>query len=191
MKKFLFTVLGILFWNSSFSQATSVNLNWLNSIGSSGDDNMNASATDAAGNFYITGMVSYSLDFDPSPAQYTLNASTQAYVAKYSPTGALLWAKVFSGAYTGEGRAIGVDGSGNVYVAGKYNFGDINLDPGASNFTLAPQSNAMFVAKYSSSGSFIWGYGVGINSDYVKPEGMSVNAAGDIIWLARTILLQQ
>ncbi len=181
MKKILLSVFVTLLCNVTFSQSTSVNLNWANSIGSSANDILNSSTTDAAGNFYITGMVSSSLDFDPSPSTTSLNAATSAYVAKYSAAGALIWAKVFSGSYTGEGRAIGVDGGGNVYVAGRYNYGDINLDPSASNFTLAAQGNAMFVSKYSSAGTFVWGYGVGINSDYVKPEGMSVDAAGNII----------
>lgn len=181
MKKIILFAFANLFVCGWFAQTTSVNLSWLKSMGSPGNDVVNATYTDASGNIYITGNVASTMDFDPSASQYTLSGNNQAYLAKYTPAGAFLWAKVFTGGNTGEGRAVGVDGSGNVYVAGKYSFGDINLDPSASNFTLASQSNAMFVAKYSSSGAFIWGYGVGQNSDYVKPEGMSVNAAGDII----------
>src|SRR5438105_10579783 len=60
------------------------------------------SATDAQGNLYITGGFDGTIDFDPSAGGvFNLHAGAgigrfDVYVAKYTPAGALLWAKQFT-----------------------------------------------------------------------------------------------
>lgn len=183
MKRVLFVSLLAIFYSFSSAQNTSVDLTWAYGIGSAVNDNVKASCTDASGNIYITGMVSYSLDFNPSFPTYTLNANTtNAYLAKYDQLGNFVWAKVFDGTATSEGKGVGVDGSGNIYVCVKYSGGDINADPMASNVTYTATGGEMFIEKFTSAGSSVWTYSVGGGfSSFMKPESMAVNTAGDII----------
>lgn len=90
-------------------------------------------ATDTAGNLYVTGVFDGQIDMDPSAvgtvilqtAETNLGqpAGTDLYIAKYSPTGALVWARSWGGIPSGLGisqqetpRDIAVDAVGNVYV---------------------------------------------------------------------------
>ena len=65
-------------------------------------------ALDAGGNVYVTG--------------YATNTSTgrDLVLIKYANNGAFGWARTFTlpGAYQDEGRAVGLDGQGNIYVTG-------------------------------------------------------------------------
>lgn len=181
MKKILLLlVFGFLITNIATSQV-SVDISWLKGIGSknSGNDNLNASCVDANGNLYIAGQVPDTTDFDAGPGTFTLQAVNHAFVAKYSPLGSLLWAKVLNGPGTSNALAIGVDGTGNVYVAGEFELDVINFDPSASNYTLAPLQTDMFFAKYDMNGSFQFAYPVGSSTGVVKPRAIDVLNNGD------------
>jgi hypothetical protein len=72
-------------------------------------------ATDTQGNTYVTGSYLDSIRLGP---RTVLNHSYGGYLAKYSPTGGLLWARELLG--TGGGR-IRLDAAGNVYLGGGTN----------------------------------------------------------------------
>lgn len=166
----------------SLTAQITVDLTWAKSIGSysMGVDQVKNSVTDAAGNLYMTGTVYDAIDFDAGPSTNSLTASNQAFLAKYNSSGNLIWAKVITGLSTSDGENIAVDGSGNVYVAGRAIGSDINFDP-ASNYTLTlPGSNNMFMAKYNSSGSIVWGKVFGALSSSIRPRSLKVNNAGEI-----------
>ena len=54
----------------------------------------------------------------PGAAQSQFGGGSDAFVAKYSPAGALLWATYYGGSGADGARAIAVDPSGNVLVTG-------------------------------------------------------------------------
>src|SRR5262245_6328116 len=65
-------------------------------LGALGEDHANAVATDAAGNVYLLGEIGNQnpppvADLDPGSG--VANVGAGAFVAKYSPAGALLWAQ--------------------------------------------------------------------------------------------------
>lgn len=184
MKKFFAYFAFTLLLFNSFKAQVSVNLTWGHAIGSYtfGPDDVDASVIDATGNIYITGWVSGNTDFDPSATTNSISATTAAFLAKYDANGGFLWAKVISSSAQVSGTAIAVDGSGNVYVTGSAGGSVLDFNPPSSTATvnLAPGSN-MFVAKYSSSGAYIWGNVVGALSCSVKPYSLRVNTAGDIV----------
>ena len=152
-----------------------------------GDDRMYHSCVDAAGNIYITGQTQYSLDIDPGPpfVPVTVN-STQAYFSKFSPNGTMLWSRNFDGESVArsEANSIAVDASGNVYIAGIFQDGNIDFNlasPGTNTLTSSVDGKDMFIAKYSSSGAFISVLAVGNNSADVVPLRVKIDAAGDIV----------
>ena len=82
-------------------------------------------ASDAAGNVYVTGSYSGTLTLGGKTADVQ-NASKALFVAKLGADGATQWVRGFAAVKTGlpdalaSGRAITVDGQGNVYVLGDF-----------------------------------------------------------------------
>jgi hypothetical protein len=90
-----------------------------------------------------------------------------AYVAKYNPDRTLAWAAKFgSGPETGNavggawGLAVTLDAAGNVYAAGSFSLGTVDMDPGPGvsqlNNTNAGGNSATYVAKLTPAGGFVW-----------------------------------
>lgn len=116
-------------------------------------------AVDAAGNAYATGR----LNLTPG----STNNNFDAYVAKYDPAGAVVWARQFGGPASANGNydygtAVSVDAAGGVFVGGNFR-GTADFDPGAGTFSLASggrsadPSTAGFVVKLSqAAGAFAW-----------------------------------
>ncbi|WP_020468820.1 SBBP repeat-containing protein [Zavarzinella formosa] len=149
------------------------------------DDNHDAqgeaATTDAAGNVYITGAFTKTADFDPGPGDYSLTSEgdVDAYVAKYSAAGALVWAKTFGGMFHDFGYAVAVDSQGNVYTTGNF-AGTADFDPGAGTFNLTGAGNQdIYVSKLDSAGNFVWARQLGGASDD-RGQGVATDAAGNV-----------
>ncbi|MFO0357303.1 MAG: T9SS type A sorting domain-containing protein [Sphingobacteriaceae bacterium] len=80
------------------------------------------------------------------------------------------------------GQAIAVDPSGNVYVAGTFS-GTVDFDPSPSSANLTGFSGSadIFLAKYSSTGAFIWVKQIG-GTNTEKTYDLVADATG--AWLA-------
>lgn len=137
-------------------------LDWAKRAGGPNFQQGKAIAVDSAGNSYVTGWFTGSATFGPGEAnEITLTSSgSDAFVAKYNNSGALLWVRQASGPET-RGDAISVDGNGNSYVTGVFRFfADFQGTPPPGNpHTLnefASGVSDMFVAKYDSNGNFVW-----------------------------------
>ncbi len=138
--------------------------------------------TDAAGNIYVTssfqkptitmGGVTLT-NSDPS------GATQDVFVAKYSPSGTLIWAKSFGGASDDFGYGIALGAGGNVYVTGP--FWSPSVGVGASTIANPYGGSGYFggtplayIAEFSPTGSPLWAqaaggsngsYGMGVVSD--------------------------
>jgi len=123
-----------------------------------------ATTADSAGNVYVVGTFSGSVNLNPTgtPASYSSPNSASAFIAKYSPAGALLWSHVWGGSSDDWASTVAVDGSGNVLVAGRF-FGSVDFDPptGAAVLTTPIDHDANFVVKLSSAGDFVWARQIG------------------------------
>jgi hypothetical protein len=87
-------------------------------LGGSGDDEAYAIAVDSSGSAYITGRTN-SPDFPTINPLQSLKGTSDAFVAKFDPTGsALVYATYLGGSGDESGSGIAVDGSGAVYVTG-------------------------------------------------------------------------
>jgi hypothetical protein len=122
-----------------------------------------AVATDRAGNVFIAGTFSGTVDFDPRPGVSNLTCKytdRDVFVAKYTAAGALAWARQLGGGgATGNsdfGSGIAVDAAGDVYVTGSFT-GTANFDPGPGSFNLTSGAKGTaFVEKLDGAGNFVW-----------------------------------
>lgn len=157
---------------------------WAFSIGGPIVDFGRSIAIDNNGDVIIGGYVFFTADFDPSPSG-TYNLSTYGnspdmYLAKYSSSGALIWAgHAGSHSTMDEISEISIDNANNIYVTGT--FGDTaNFDlQGGTYDVVSTGSQDAFVAKYNANGVLQWvkSYG-GSGND--AGTGIEVDNAGNI-----------
>jgi Bacterial Ig-like domain len=156
----------------------------------------NAVATDAAGDTFITGSFRGTVAFNPSSSSsnFTSNGTQDTFVAKYGPSGALIWAKTFAGQATtvsgggttyavSQGSAIAVDGLGNVFVAGGFS-GKVNLSGASGVTTIAGPSSTteVFVTKLDSSGNLDWVDAVtGTTYDNDQAYALALDGFGGVV----------
>src|SRR5262249_33077772 len=140
-------------------------------------------AVDSTGASYVTGNFQGPVDFDPGAGTTNLasnNDSRDLFVAKYSPTGALVWAFNLGDNGFDQGLAIATDNNNNVYVAGEFS-GTIDFDrgPGTTSFT-ADQRFDGFVMKLDTNGNFV--YATNIHTAFhhdVIPFSIKADNAGN------------
>lgn len=119
-------------------------------------------ATDSSGNVYITGA-------------YFNGENADLFLRKHDSEGNVLWTKYHNGAGNGgdEGRAVAVDGLGNVIVVGHEYRSD--LYTGTS-----PQGNNVLIRKYDSSGKFLWSQSYDSYNGNDHGNAVAVDGAGNI-----------
>src|SRR5437588_7997577 len=122
-------------------------------LGGSGDDGAYGIAVDGSGNFYVTGGTA-SPNF-PTSAGADQTASSGAYdafVAKFDPSGSLVYSTYLGGSIADEGYRIAVDGSGNAYLTGATLSTNFPTTPGAYQAASGGGIDA-FAAKLDPSGA--------------------------------------
>lgn len=181
MGKFYTILLGLLFVFAA-THAQSIRLDWAKQNTGSGDNIVNAMVMDTAGNLYLTGYFTDTVDFDPGPDTFALisKGDKDVFVQKLSPSGDLIWVKQMGGTSADMGMAIAVDLAGNVYTAGGF-VGTVDFNPGAAtnNQTSSSGSQDAFVQKLNSLGNYVWAYKLG-NSNVDIANGIVVDALGDV-----------
>ena len=101
---------------------------WVRTFGSTGSDNANDVAIDAAGNRYIIGQFLNTVDFNPGAGDSLVTSAGAAdiFIVKLDSDGNFVWVRSFGGTGTDVGTSIAVDASQNVYFTaygGTINFG--------------------------------------------------------------------
>ncbi len=155
--------------------------------GGSVDVESNAVANDASGDVYVTGSLQGTANFSPSGTAVNLTSAgnRDIFLAKYSATGALIWAKDLPGgnaSSVAQGAAIAVDGSGNVYLSGTFT-GTTNFDPNGGNTSAtAVGRNDVFVAKYGTNGNLVWAQDiVGTSGTVDEGYAIAVDGSGNVV----------
>jgi hypothetical protein len=143
-------------WAAKYS-ATGA-LRWKRQLGTAAFDEAQGVATDGGGNVYIAGATGGSLG-GPS------RGFDDAWVAKYSAAGALLWRRQLGTADFDDATGVATDGGGNVYIAG-WTGGSL----GGGN----QGSVDAWVAKYSVTGGLRWKRQLG-TSDIDAAYGVATN----------------
>jgi len=131
---------------------------WIRQVGGDGEQVAYAAAFDPQDNCYVTGSFSYSANFDTLILTNTeyLGLGSDAFLAKYSPAGDLMWANQVSGPGDCQGRRIALDAAGNCWLGGNFS-GTADFGNGLilSN-PFGPYQFDLFLAKYDANGQVQW-----------------------------------
>ncbi len=157
-------------------------------FGGTGDDEGMDLEVDAAGNLYVTALLTGTADVDPGTGvvEHTVAGPGDVFVAKYGADFSHQWSFRVGGAEEDQGAGIDVDGQGNVYVSGSFR-GTVDFDPGAGERLLTSAGvNDLFVAKYSPSGEHLWSHRMGgPGNDVMAPGGIDLDASGRVLTTGR------
>jgi hypothetical protein len=140
-------------------------------LGSVGQEYGKCAATDHDGNIVIGMLFQNTIDFDPGAgiALFGTPPGIDCAIAKYTPAGALVWARHLSGipgasqntVVTPHGLA--VDASNNVNAVGYFGLSGsatravVDFDPGPGTLLLTNTGGwDPFIAKFDASGSVLW-----------------------------------
>jgi hypothetical protein len=152
------------------------------SVGGPGVDEARSLAVDGAGNIYLAGVFTSTIDVAPGPETMTLTGAgdSDVFLAKYDPDGRVIWAWSLGGPTADEAHAVAVDPAGNVYLAGSFS-GQVDFEPGEG--TAAVQAGAGgdgFIARYDASGALTWVTPISfVGEDEVL--SLSLDAAGNAV----------
>jgi hypothetical protein len=133
------------------------NFSWAGNVGGGAYDESTSVGVDGAGNIYLSGYFNDTADFNPGPGTFEMTAAgmNDNFVAKFSASGELIWAKQYGSAEFEAALAMQVTAAGDQYITGFYN-GTADFDPGAGVFemTASASSNTGFLLKLNNAGDF-------------------------------------
>lgn len=145
---------------------------WLRSGGGSNRDIGRDVAVDDAGNSAFSGSISGTANFSGTPVA---GSSVDAFVASYNASGTLQWVRSGGGGDTDEATGVALDGSGNVYITGRFR--------GPASFGASSLVNAggddIFTVKYNSLGTVQWAAAAGGSGDD-EGRSLAVDASGSV-----------
>jgi hypothetical protein len=123
---------------------------------------------DPNGDILLGGTFGQTVDFDPGSGTSTLNAgnSEDGFIAKYSPSGNLIWVINMASNPGGSGvEKLITDPAGTIYVTGLFSM-TCNFNMQNPGDTLVSKGiYDAFIGKYSSTGQYIWVKGYGGTAD--------------------------
>jgi hypothetical protein len=164
-------------------------------IGGGSGDEGDSIAVDGAGNAYVSGTTASDQNTFPVTVgpDLTFNGTTDAFVAKVSPSGAaLIYAGYIGGSAWEWGYGIAVDGSGNAYISGT-----TSSDQTTFPATVGPDPTYnggydAFVAKVNASGAVLIyaGYIGGSGDDKGWYGGIAVDGSGNAYIMGETASTQ-
>jgi len=149
---------------------------WARRFGGPIDELPWAMALDAGGNVLVTGEFTGTTNL--GGASLTSAGDRDVFVAKYAGSdGHHLWSERFGAAMADAGNGIGVDPSGNVFVAG-YFTSTVDFGGGA---LASAGTRDVFVAKYAGAdGRHLWSRRYGSTSIDMA-TGVAVDASGEVV----------
>lgn len=152
-----FNTSGVLQWYATYNGTAN------------GVDMANDIAVDAAGNVYVTGLSSGQIRKGRGDLTFIVSTGYDVVTIKYNASGTQQWVQRYNASnLNDEGKAIGLDAAGDVYVTGLASASSSN-------------QNAVTI-KYNNAGAFLW------QQTYAGPAGshdfandLAVDGSGNVL----------
>jgi hypothetical protein len=149
------------------------NASWSKAFGDGDRQEIERVAVDSDDDIFVTGHFSGSMDFGCGPL--TSTKGLDVFVGKLDPMGTCLWSRRLGGAGDQFARGIGVDASGDVFLAGSL-WGSTDFGEG----TITSQGfEDIFLIKLDPDGNTLWAKTFG-DSDSQEPWDLAVDEAGNV-----------
>lgn len=148
---------------------------WAFTLGAGGNESSFDVTASNSGDVVVTGVVPgpANVNFNPRGTSSILN--TGNFLARYSPTGILRWAKSLPGTLS----SIREDTGNNFVLGGALSGGtDLDFDPDTGTAYLNSTNGLGFLLKLNSSGSFTWVKQLPAAAQFVNTDGDSILATG-------------
>ncbi len=153
-------------------QSSAQHFDWALSIGGLALEVGRDVCTDSEGNVVMVGSFSGSANVDGT--YISGMGQEDAFIAKFTSNGDLLWTRVITGPYEDRARGVVTDDADNIYVVGHYT--DTAVFVLTETDTVAVSGDGqkdLFIAKYNADGVFQW---------FVKGGGTGDDTGTDIDW---------
>lgn len=158
-----------------------------NRIAGVGNDKLQDVATDASDNLYTVGFYNEKITDPVFTLSQNNGGNTKTFLFKHKSDGTLAWTKIIntnSGGFI-QGKRVAVDNAGNVFVAGSFQGSTVFFDGFATGnpATLSGPNSLLpdgFIAKYSSTGAFLWARAIGTNGANDEFFDMALDSNGDV-----------
>jgi hypothetical protein len=142
-------------------------------------------AADAQGNVFEFGQYEGTMTLagaSGTSKQLTGDTNASAFLAKYDPTGQLLWAKNFASGATTYARGVATDSGGNAYIVGSYeNLLQLDGTADAGSYAHGYSQSNGYLAKFDPNGAYVWSYDVGNGSGYEILNGVTSDGQGGVV----------
>ena len=165
----------------SHSHAQKSALLWATYFGGDSSIFGGSSAVDDSGNVYLAGWTYSTKGVATNGAYQTLGDSISGddYLAKFNSNGTLLWATYYGGESRDVVSALGIDKSGNVYMTGNTSSKSSIATKGAYQTSYSGKAYCGFVAKFSPTGSLLWGTYYG-GANETGGDALAIDSSGNI-----------
>ncbi|MBP6310683.1 MAG: hypothetical protein KA408_00320 [Flavobacteriales bacterium] len=160
-------------------------LQWAHGFGGTSSERARSVAVGPDGGPVYTGRITSPTDFDPGPGTLILPGSgtEDAFVLKLTASGDLVFAFLLK-SFLNEGSGVAVDAQNNIYACGEFgalSSNPLDLDPGPGSTLLVDNGGSdAYLASYTATGTFRWGFGVGSAQNDV-PHGIALTPTKRII----------
>jgi len=160
---------------------------WSTYFGGSASDQTLSCTTDSGGNLYFSGISnSFNISLASGGYQNTKSGANDAYLAKFTSSGVLIWATYYGDSGNDDGRACVVDSNGDVYLAG-LTTSTSNIALNGHQTTHAGGTNDCYIVKFNSDCVRIWAtYYGGSLSETMAFNALTVDNNNDIYLAANT-----
>jgi hypothetical protein len=111
-----------------------------------------------------------------------LSGNSDAFIAKFGPTGELLWATYYGGSGIDEAEDITIDSKGSIIVTGYTNSDGIST---SGAFRQNNENYDAFICKLDPNGAMVWSTYFG-GEDFDQAYGVCVDAEDNIIVVGQT-----
>lgn len=174
----------LLILNSAFcilNSSSAQSFQWLTRMGGidsdpnfGPDEQVRDIEVDVDGNVYACGSIRPTADFDGVPV--TTYGGYDIFICKYNCHGNLVWVKTAGGNADDYAYNLGLDKFGHVYLTGFIAAGPIV--PNTFFDTLLTQPIVdMFLAKFDTSGNYLWGKFAGTDTSNTYTQGFLLEMA--------------